>query len=279
MEKIKPYIPLLAFWSLCLLATWLVRQDCFFWDTVQLGSLHAHHFLDTKLQTLLLPDVMDSGHPPIFGYYLATCWSFFGKTLAVSHFAMLPFLLAIVWFGFKLGENMLGKSKGWFLILILFANPILASQCTLVSPDIVVASLFLVALFAIFEHKNWLLNIAILGLSMASLRGMMIGAALFFYQIVELIIKTKNINIKQLLKTILFNILPHYLFGALFSILFLAWHYYKKGWIGYFPGSSWAEAFDYVDVKGYTGLEISGFWAIVGMVTRILAHIHQATTP
>ena len=69
---------------------WAVQHDPFFWDTVQLASKHAHHFYENGLRWTPLPPEIDSGHPPVFGYYLALAWTCFGKTLPASHCAMPP---------------------------------------------------------------------------------------------------------------------------------------------------------------------------------------------
>ena len=93
----QPSVLTLPFFAVVAWATWVVRGHFFFWDTVQLASQHAQFFLENGFSTFLLPDEMDSGHPPTFGFYLALVWRVFGKTLSISHLAMLPFLLGIVW--------------------------------------------------------------------------------------------------------------------------------------------------------------------------------------
>ncbi|MEK7253678.1 MAG: hypothetical protein AAB316_02970, partial [Bacteroidota bacterium] len=103
------------FYFTALLATYLVRNHPFFWDTIQLASKHAHFFYDTDFQSLILPENIDSGHPPAFGMYLALVWKIFGKTLTVSHFAMLPFLWGIVFFILKIGERLGGKENAQWL--------------------------------------------------------------------------------------------------------------------------------------------------------------------
>ena len=60
----------------------LVQDHVFFWDTVQLGAKHAYWYYENNFQSLLLPTEIDSGHPPLFGMYLAFCWLLFGKSLA-----------------------------------------------------------------------------------------------------------------------------------------------------------------------------------------------------
>ncbi|NJO86864.1 MAG: hypothetical protein HC821_02075 [Lewinella sp.] len=62
----------------------------FFWDSIQLASRQATHFYDGG--GLLLPNAIDSGHPPGFGLYLAIWWQLPGRQLWVSHLAMVPWV-------------------------------------------------------------------------------------------------------------------------------------------------------------------------------------------
>jgi hypothetical protein len=187
----RPYSICYPFFALIIAATWSVRDNFFFWDTMQLASQHAHFFYENNnFSTFLLPDEMDSGHPPTFGFYLASMWKIFGKSLIVSHLAMLPFLLGIVWQAWKLGEKTLGEGWTLWFLLLLLVCPVVAGQAVLVSPDIVLLFFFLMALNAIFNFNdsndfkfqfNTQLAIAILGLSAISMRGMMVVFALFIF--------------------------------------------------------------------------------------------------
>jgi 4-amino-4-deoxy-L-arabinose transferase-like glycosyltransferase len=176
----------IPFWIYDIGLTWYVRNNAFFWDTVQLASKHGLFYYENDFSSLLLPDAIDSGHPPFFGMYIALCWKIFGKTLIVSHLSILPFLMGITWQALKFGEKILGEWQTFLFILLLKINPIMAGQSTLVSPDIPLAFFFLLALNSIFNQNNFknnvLLSISILGLSMISMRGMMVAAALFIFQ-------------------------------------------------------------------------------------------------
>lgn len=234
----------LPFWLYDIWLTWKVRFNFFFWDTIQLGSKHAHYFYETSFESLLLPDSIDSGHPPFFGIYIALMWTMFGKTLIVSHLSMFPFLLGITWQSLKLGEKILGEWQAPLFVLMLKINPIMAGQSVIISPDIILVFFFLMALNAIFSEKSWLLSVAVIGLSLISMRGMMTAAMLFVYQI----FRTKNGIIKQ--PTKLLSMLTPYWAGGFCALSFLAYHYWQKGWIGYHAGSEWAEAFQIVDTQG-----------------------------
>ena len=147
-----------------------------------MASQHAQFFYETSFSTLLLPDEMDSGHPPTFGFYLAIVWKTFGKSLTNSHLAMLPFLFGIIWQAWRVGARLLGEGWAYLFMLVMCVNPVLASQCVLVSPDLALVFFFLMALNGIFRENKILLSFAILGLSAVSMRGMMVVAALYFLQ-------------------------------------------------------------------------------------------------
>ena len=242
-------MPLLVFWFLAVSMTWLVSEHFFFWDTVQLASKHAHHFYQNGFSSLLLPDEIDSGHPPIFGYLLAALWVLFGKTLLVSHFYALFFLLILIFQAYHLGDFLFKKNGGIWFCSFLLASPVMASQTVLVSPDVALCAFFIMGLNGVFQQKNNLLSIATLGLAMTSMRGMMVVIVLFatlLYQNKDFF-KENYQNILFLVKKIIVPFLP----AGLFAIAFLAWHFATKGWIGYFSGSTWAESFQSVGVKGF----------------------------
>lgn len=218
----QPHSICWPFFALVIVSTWLVRDNFFFWDTMQLAAQHALFFYNNdNFSTFLLPDNMDSGHPPTFGYYLAWVWKTFGKTLAVSHLAMLPFLLGIVWQAWKLGEKIVGEGWTLLFLLLLTVCPVVAGQGVLVSPDIVLLFFFLMALNGIFSLDadvrktlkvfrtfNGQLAIAILGLAAISMRGMMVIAALFiFYCLINVnYFKSFIINVELNFKSLINNL-------------------------------------------------------------------------
>lgn len=223
-------------------AVWmfLVQNDPFFWDTVQLASKHAHFFYENGLHWAPLPPEIDSGHPPLLGFYLAVLWSVFGKTLAVSHWAMWPFLTAIIVLAVRLGQFLAGEKWGWLLAVLLFADPVLAGQAALVSPDIIVAFGLLCAVYGIQKNAKWLTIIGVLFLCATSMRGMMVTAALAFWVLFTTPFEWKKLFPKALL----------FVPGVALGAIFLIWHKMATGWVGHFEGSTWSAAFERADVKG-----------------------------
>lgn len=259
MREIFKLLPVLIF---LLVWTISVQHDPFFWDTVQLGSKHAHFFFQNGLNWLPLPEGIDSGHPPLFGYALAVLWFLFGKTLAVGHWAMLPFLCGIAVLLLRLGGRLgsPGMAAPW-LIPLVFLDPVVAGQSTLVSPDIVLVFCFLLTTEGLLSRRQpWVLA-GVAGLCAISTRGMMTAGALFVWQLLahwrpRLVFFPHRFS--------WFMFLP----GFAFALWFLTWHYRASGWIGYHPRSPWAASFQMVDVTGFLrNLLVVGWrWVDLGRI-------------
>ncbi len=223
--------------------TFLVKDHAFFWDTVQLASRHAHWYFDNNFHYFFLPEGIDSGHPPFFGMMLAFMWKLFGKSLWVSHFMMLPFLLGILYFLYQLGEYYLGKGKSVYLLLLISVDPFFIGQSVLVSPDIVLVFGWLLALWSILSSGRNLLPIATLLLAAISMRGMMIVFSVFLFDLYRQY--NNKLSWSIFLKTFL-----SYVPSGLFSLAFLYLHFKHSGWIGYHEASPWAPSFEPVSFQG-----------------------------
>jgi hypothetical protein len=252
------------------------RHDPFFWDTVQLGAKHAHFFYENGLKWLPLPTSIDSGHPPVFGYYLAIVWTLLGKSLLASHLAILPFLLMNVWLLWEIGHKLGGKIWGPWLPLLVMLDPVLLGQSVMISPDVVLVTSFLLALEGIIGQQKWMLVFGILGLCAISMRGMMTAAA--FLAWVGLLPFLKDFDLKKLL----ISGLP-FVPGFAFAALFLCWHWNATGWIGFHSNSPWAAAFQRVGYAGFfRNIAIAGWrWLDFGRVGEllVLAGLFSAPAP
>ena len=219
----------------------------FFWDTVQLGSKHATFFYENDLKLALLPNEIDSGHIPTFGYVLALLWTIFGKSLWISHLYILPFAIGIAWQLCTIVDRFFDKKyKIWVLLIVLIDTTFL-SQISLVSPDIPLLFFFLLGLNSIFSNKKRLKAIAFACLFLISLRGMILTVPLFIFDIF-LNFKLKSTAKEKALK--LFNLGAPYIPAALIFFVFSWFHYSQKGWIGYHEDSPWAIFFERVEAKG-----------------------------
>lgn len=196
---------------------------------------------------------MDSGHFPLMGIYLAVLWSVFGKSLLVSHLAMLPFLLGAWYFLLRVGHFFLGENTAWLLVVFTFLDPVFAGQTVLVTPDIAVICFFLAALDAVLQQRKIRLAVSAILLAALSMRGMMIVLALYFFSLAAQVIVSGKSPFTNPKKAFLFlwkNAVP-FIPSGLLSLAFLAAHYQHAGWVGYHADSPWASAFVKVDFQGF----------------------------
>ncbi len=222
-------------------------NNAFFWDTVQLGSKHANFYFSTNFSSLWLPERFDSGHIPTFGIYLAYCWKIFGRTLIVSHLAMMPFIIGIVWQLMLLLKRFFQVEYRGIALLLVGLDSTLLGQITLVSPDVTLVFFFLVGLNCVMANRRLMLAIAILGLFLTSMRGMMTSVCLL---IIDVLI---NINFKRDVIQTGRSLLKRSLIYWPAFLLFLTYsigHYYNSEWIAYHPNSPWAESFELVGIRG-----------------------------
>lgn len=209
-----------------------------------MASKHGQYFFETNFASVILPETIDSGHIPAFGMYVAMMWKVFGKTLAVSHFAMLPFVVGIGYFILKIGGFLVGQKNAPWLLLLCFADPVLASQSILVSPDITLVFFFLMGLYSVWcSQNNGLLIIAVIGLGLTSMRGMMVAVGLFLFSFLFIVEKK---NAQSFIKSI-WPFVP----GGLIAAAYLFYHWQQTGWVGYHSDSTWAPSFERVGVSGF----------------------------
>ncbi len=220
----------------------------FFWDTVQLGARHATFYYENGLSLEFLPNQIDSGHIPSFGYLLALCWTIFGKSLLVSHFFVLPFAIGIAWQAHRFLSNFISKKNLIWAMLLLLLDTTFLSQVSLVSPDIPLLFFFLLGLNSIYSNKRLSVALAFSFLFLVSMRGMILTVPLFLFDVYL----NSNFSFKKLKISILglLKLGIPYLPAAFIFIGFSWFHYNQKGWIGYHEDSPWAIFFQRVGVYG-----------------------------
>ncbi len=254
---------------LCQIALLIYFRDAvFFWDTIQFAGMHASHFYENGF-SFFLSQEMDSGHPPLFGNILALAWTLFGKSLIVSHFFMLPFLILNLFLALKIGEYFTPE-RPWLFMLLMFVCPYYLGHSILVSPDLVLISGFLMSLYAIAERKISLAYIAAILLCLISMRGCMIAAAFLIFICLK--------NRKEIRSH--WNIILPFIVGlALFGLYQIA-HYIHTDWIGFHEDSPWKNSFRLMSFKGIIMNTIVFIWrcidyAIIFLVILFAAAIYK----
>jgi hypothetical protein len=236
-------IPFLGFFTF--LTIW-VSGNGFFWDTILLSSKYAHWFIQTNFQSFILPADLDAIHPPTFGLYLALVWKCFGKSLLVSHLAMLPFLFGIVWQLYLLCSYFFKKKYLFAVILLVLADTTFLGQSTLVSPDIALVFFFLLCLNSIIYIRKLLLIFGLICLSFISVRGMFAVLVIFCY---DIWINSPSFSVKTILKTGISKII-YYIPAALLAGIYLICHYRALGYIVPIKSTNWSGHYDAVGING-----------------------------
>lgn len=249
------------------IAVWLLScRHPFFWDTIQLASRQAQWYYDQHFKYLLLPDVIDSGHPSGFGMYLALCWQGFGQSLLLSHLAILPFVILTLLGLFRLSKNFDGY-LAWIFPLLVVIDSVFLGQISLVSPDVALFAFFIWGLVGVLEKRSGLLLFCSIVLASISLRGMMAVLALYLFQVVNGQNEGWRKPVHWLRRTLPF--IP----AGLLALAFLGYHAWAKSWVGFHSDSPWRESFTVVGFKGMLKNGVVLAWRIAdyGRVFLVLA--------
>ncbi len=258
-----------------LILYFLTAHNALFWDTMQFAGDHPNWYYDHHFRYFLLPDSCDSGHPPAFGMFLALLWELAGRSLWVSHTAMLPFVVLIVAQAVRTGELLFPDQKRFSFLatLVLLTESVLLTQCTLVSPDIWLLAFFLLALNAILSRTSWQLLLAVLVMGMLSTRAMMCAFVLYLFSL-SYNRSVMAVGFKGKVVYAWKQVLP-FLPGAFIALAYFAYHYYVKGWVGYPKNSPWSGGFEIVSLPRMGKNVIVLGWRLVdlGKVATVLVFL------
>ncbi|MEM9822559.1 MAG: hypothetical protein AAF985_15870 [Bacteroidota bacterium] len=219
----------------------------FFWDTVLLASKQAHFYYDHSFQHLLLPLAIDAGHPPFFGLYLALWWSLFSKTLWISHLAMLPILLGIIWQVYRLCRFIFTDSKSLFWgMLLMLTDATLLAQCSMVSPDLILIFAALLGINSIWYGQKQYLVLATIALSLSSIRGLFTLPALFVWSLLFSYTQTSRLTVLEIGKSVL-PFIP----VTLVVVLYYTFHFWETGWWISTPNEGWSAHRELTSFSGF----------------------------
>lgn len=233
----------------------LTRNYYFFGDNIVQTAVPALFYYDTGFTHFYLPNEITTGHQPFFGMYLAAGWKILGKSIAASHFLLLPFIFGI---GYQLLRFLRFFIKDYSASLIIFgiclADSVLLSQLSLITFEIPHIFFFLATLNTILrKEKLWgavffaLLNLVSLRASMSA-----IGIGLFF--LMHQIFIEKKFRIKEF-----WIFVP----GALVFFAFLYTFYLDHGWIVHNSVSkSWEQSSQPANFKGIIRNIIIFIWRL-----------------
>jgi hypothetical protein len=192
-----------------------------FWDMSYISKI-GNLIYDNHFSSIIFTGV-DNGTPPLYSIYLAILWTVFGKSLFISHIAILPFSIGIIYYFYKTSIRFIDKSYIPLSLLFLLIEPTILTQTVLAGYDIVLCFFFLLGLNGVLENKRKKIALSLLFIPLLTLRGFTI---LFSVFLIDLYINRKNYkSIKGIGKNIIV-----YIPALLIFITWLFYHYYRAGW-------------------------------------------------
>lgn len=212
---------LLPFFIILTLLTVFSFNVPFFWDST-FFSTTAVHFYNNGIKGLIGPIEYDTGGFPLYSSYLTIIWKYFGKTLTVSHLAMLPFLLGVIYEFFKLAKRYLNERTIVYALVLLIIHPVFITQSILMGYDIIILYFFLLSLNALYSNKSILYSIALIFLCLISIRGIMLASVLFIFDL----ILNKKLDLK---------LIKNYFPSILILIIWTIYHKQQTGWYLFSP--------------------------------------------
>ncbi|MBK5286071.1 MAG: hypothetical protein JJE25_11785, partial [Bacteroidia bacterium] len=193
----------------------------FFWDG-DLLSREAHFYFENNFPGFILPADLDrDGTPVLYAVYLAAIWKLFGKTLLISHLALLPFLLGIAWEYFKLAKKFLNASMISFAMLLLVFEPTFVTQSVIMGFDILMLYFFLVSLNALLLSNKIVYSLSLSLLGLCGIRGIILAVSLLIIHAALRLLIDRKIKYKESL---------WYAFPIIIFACITFTHYNKTGW-------------------------------------------------
>jgi hypothetical protein len=218
----------------------------FFWDGVHYSSIQPNFYYATQFSSLWIPNAIESGEVPSFAIYIAAVWTMFGRTLTVSHLAMLPFVIGIVFQLFSLCRKFIKSEFAGIALLLVLADTTLLSQISLVSPDLPLLFFFLLGLNALLENKKITLSICIFFLFLSITRGLLLAFCLL---LLDLYLSIKQIKNKKEIYKLLLKKSVIYIPGLILFLIYNYYHYINKGWVLTHQDSPWKDTQEVVNGK------------------------------
>ena len=227
-----------------LLTAW-VQHNGFFWDNVLLASRYGQWYYDTHLTTLFAPDAIAVGYPTLFAYGLATWWTITHKTLAASHWLMLPGLLTIGWQALRLVRRYVPTAQLGAAVALVLLDPTLLGQAALVAPDIYLVAWYLAALNALLDDRRGWLAVYLVGMALLSMRGTIMGGAVLGTEILLWLVRPANRRERPE-----WSRLWAYVPWLVASASWIGLYYAHYGWVLYRHTGAWAPGSERVGMVG-----------------------------
>lgn len=138
--------------QLCL--WFIVRNDPFFGDSIASTSQAASHIYAKHLSTVFYPLDADPGHPTLYAYGLAVCFTVFGKTLWIAHaYSCIWALLLLVAFR-KAALCLLTETETNVAMVLVMLFPTYLSQSAMMLNTVALMAFFLFAVCGVLKQNR-----------------------------------------------------------------------------------------------------------------------------
>jgi hypothetical protein len=237
LKKNIDKILLFLFAITCNILTWHIP---FFWDSLLTSSITSYYASNLD-SNLILPSLIDAGHPPLFYLYIALFYKIFGTSLFAAHLSMFPFQLLFIYSTLKLYNYFHPNKRFPYIFVVLFGISAIGFQASMVSYDFAISALFLFGLYSLLKKRILLMSISLLLINLICLRGLFLSFSL----ILVLLFIDKQYFKKYLFKIILFTFTP--------ALVWYYYHYIHTGWFLFSESSHWIGQRDFDLLQNFKG--------------------------
>ncbi|MFI5221462.1 MAG: hypothetical protein ACHQK8_03980 [Bacteroidia bacterium] len=202
-----------------------VRNDPFFGDAISSTSRATINIYDHHLLSFFYPVEHDPGHPTLYAWLLALCWTILGKSLIVSHAYSIAWFVFLFFIFSKIASLFLpGSSERNKTMLLFFAMPTALSMGAMMLNTTALIALFLGSFYYILtkNKKGFILSASLM--TLVHLQAPLLLLAIFF---ADLFLSRKEISVTQFIRN---KFLSYSIPVAIFCIWLLV-HYRHTGWL------------------------------------------------
>ncbi len=192
----------------------------------------------------------DNGTPPLYSLFFSIIWKMFSYKLWLSHLAVLPIFLGLLYQYYVLSSRFLSQKATFIALIFILIDPIFITQFMLMGYDIVLVFLFLLAINSIYKKQHILLIISTILIPLINIRGFSILLSIFAIHIYI----NKAYSIKSFIRTSFF-----YIPAILSTLMWYLYHYSQTAWLVVSPENT---ALHHIN---------SVVWTIKNMVFEIIA--------
>ncbi|MFW6351792.1 MAG: hypothetical protein ACOC2E_05360, partial [Bacteroidota bacterium] len=221
-------------------------DNFFFWDNIVQLSVPANWYYENGFSSFFLPDEIATGHPTFTGMYLTVFWKIFGKSLPVSHLAMLPLVFGLIYQIVRFVKTLVPENikYQWLIIIALLADTSLMAQFSILTFEVAHLFFFFLAINEFLRNRTFFFVIAFSGLCLISLRSILSAGGIVVFLFLLHFLRIKKVTKRQFC-----SLIPGILLFSAFMVAF----YLQKGWIVH----------NVVSEKWSNASEFSGFYNIL----------------